>query len=128
MITSITAKRHMETNWRCPLLVGRLSVLCRAYCSRCTMARRRSRLALSPTISCATRCPPHQSFDCYCCSHFFRPLLDHQSSPSSQIDRLRCSLPKATRSSRQLPAAPFMTNARILCFFLHKFSGPDCHL
>ena len=59
---------------------------------------------------------------------FFRPLLDHQSSPSSQIDRLRCSLPKATRSSRQLPAAPFMTNARILCFFLHKFSGPDCHL
>ena len=73
MITSITAKRHMETNWRCPLLVGRLSVsvLCRAYCSRCTMARRRSRLALSPTISCATRCPPHQSFDCYCCSHFF---------------------------------------------------------
>ena len=98
MIT-ITAKRHMETNWRCPLLVGRLSVLCRAYCSRCTMARRRSSLALSPTISCATLVPATQiaSFGslllCFWAKCGSSPLIDRlpASDAPSCPGRLCCS-------------------------------------
>ena len=88
---------------------------------RCTMARRRSSLALSPTISCATQCPPHKS-----------PPLDHCCSAfGSNVDRpLRSTacLPQMLPAlGDSAAAAPFMTNTRILCF-LHKFSGAGCHL
>ena len=133
MITSITAKRHMETK---VLMAIGWQVVCTALSGqgRCTMARRRSTLALQcllqPTLLLLQLDSPVRRIVIF---WRFLSAMDHPeiltagSLPACLpwltalahcLGRLRC---------RQSAAAPFMTHSPILCF-LHKFPGPCCHL
>ena len=130
MITSITAKRHMETK---VLMAIGWQVVCTALSgqSRCTMARRRSTLALrcllQPTLLLLQLDSPVRRIVIF---SRFLSAMDHPEILTA--GSLPACLPAVAHClgrlcCRQSAAAPFMTHSPILCF-LHKFPGPCCHL